>query len=496
MKKIFYSIATVLLLFPSLVSAQSNLRSGYFLDGYIYKYKMNPAMAPERGFFAFPALGNLGIGLETNLGLSTFLYPTDEGSLTTFLSPRVPADVFLNRIGDNNKLNSNIDMGLIALGFRTGKSFHTLDLSVRADVGMNIPGGLFEYIKAGGSSWDISNIGMRTASRAELAYGYSRSIGRNLRVGARAKLLLGIVRADIAMDKMRLDMNEERWLVEAHGSMHMAAPFSLMTRGESGNSESEADRNIVDWTAINTDGLAEALTSPSMGFALDLGATYDFLKYFTASFSVLDLGVMSWKNSMTAETPETAWTFEGFETLDTDQIGEQLTGMSENLMNAFNFERKESGVTRSSALAATINAGIEARMPFYERLSFGLLYTQRIEGIYSWSEGRIAASLAPVNWFSLTTNYAFSNFGHSWGGAINLHLPGLGIFVGLDSFSPLLNLTPQYIPVDALNTNLALGVNFTFGRNHGRYAKKMFEEPEMKNVKQTKKNKNGKKKMK
>ena len=75
-------------------SAQQNLRSGYFLDGYNYKYKMNPAMAPNRGFFAMPVLGNVGIGLESNLGLSDFLYPTESGRLTTFLSPRVSSEVF------------------------------------------------------------------------------------------------------------------------------------------------------------------------------------------------------------------------------------------------------------------------------------------------------------------------------------------------------------------------------------------------------------------
>ena len=120
----------------------------------------------------------------------------------------------------------------------------------------------------------------------------------------------------------------------------------------------------------------------------------------------------------------------------------------------------------------TINAGIEARMPFYERLSFGFLYTQRIEGTYSWSEGRISANLAPVNVLSLSTNYAFSHFGHSWGGAVNLHLPGFGLFAGLDSFAPLLNVTPQYLPVNPINTNLVLGLNFTFGKYQGRYPKK------------------------
>ena len=473
MKKIFYSLLAAFLMIPSIVSAQSNLRSAYFLDGYIYKYKMNPAMAPERGFVAFPALGNLGLGVESNLGLSTFLYPTGTGTLATFLSPKVSNEDFMSNIAESNKLNFNTDLGLIAFGFRTGKSYHTVDLSLKVDGALNVPGDLFRFMKLGGSmgdtSWDISNMGLRASSRLELAYGYSRSIGESLRVGARAKFLVGVLKADVALDNMRLEAGAERWAVEAHGTLNMSGPISLRTKGETGNAESAAENNLIDWYGIGFDP-AQLAGSLSYGFALDLGATYDFLDYFTASVSVLDLGVMSWKNTMLAETPETAWHFEGFESLDTDHIGEQVADMVTDLTEAINFERRESGLTKSAALAATVNAGIEARMPFYERLSFGFLYTQRIEGAYSWSEGRIAASVAPVNWFSVTTNYAFSHFGHSWGGALNLHLPGFGLFVGADSFAPLFNVTPQFIPIDELNTNLALGINFTFGRNHGRYS--------------------------
>lgn len=476
MKKKIYIIFAALMMLPTLVSAQQNLRSAYFLDGYTYKYKMNPANAPERGFFAIPVLGSVGLGIETNLGLSTFLYPTESGRLTTFLSPRVTNESFLNNIAESNKMNLNIDTEILGIGFRTGKSFHTVDLSMRIDAGMNIPGGFFRFMKVGGAngetSWDLTDIGLRSSTRLEAAYGYSRSIGENLRIGARAKLLLGVYRADIAMDKMSLEMSSNRWAVSAHGNMHLSAPVTLVTKGQSGSTSSAAaDADIIDWGATDMSNILAGLMSPSMGFAVDLGATYDFLDYFTVSLSVSDLGFMSWKNSSTAETPDTDWEFKGFSSFDTDEISEQLSTMTEEMMSAFNFSLIESEVKMTTALAATVNAGFEARMPFYERLSFGLLYTQRIEGAYSWSEGRLSANLAPVKFFSLTTNYAISNYGHSWGGAINLHLPGFGIFAGLDSFTPLLNVTPQYIPIDALNTNLVLGININFGKYNGRLNK-------------------------
>ena len=432
------------MIFPVAASAQQNLRSGYFLDGYTYKYKMNPAMAPERGFFAMPVLGNMGIGMESNLGLSDFLYPTESGKLATFLSPNVSNEEFLKHVPENHRMNMNYDLNILAFGFRTGKSYHTVDLSTRIDGSANVPGSLYSFMKVGSAlgdyNWDISNIGMKASARAQLAYGYSRSINEALTIGARVKLLMGMFNLDVTMDKMQLEMSADRWAVEAHGDM------------------------------ILSDNISEFSPS-SFGFGIDLGATYDFLDYFTASLSVLDLGSVSWNNTTIASTPDTSWSFDGFDNVQMTSMGEQISEMISDLTGAFAFEKKEVGVKKSAGLAATIHAGIEARMPFYERLSFGMLYTQKIDGVYSFSEGRLAASVAPTNWFSLTTNYAISNLGHSWGGAVNLHLPGFGIFFGLDSLVPLMNVTPQFIPVNAVNTNMAFGINFSFGKYHGRFAK-------------------------
>ena len=451
---------------PTMVSAQQNLRSGYFLDGYVYKYKMNPAMAAERGFFAMPVLSNLSVSAETTFGLGTFLYPTENG-LATFLSPNVPAETFLNNIGENNKVNVNLDMTLFATGFWKGKSFHTIDLAMRTDLAANIPGSLFEFMKLGNTNlnaWNVADVRARSAARLEFAYGYSRSfLDDALRVGARAKLLWGVYRLDAYVDKMSLEMNADKWTLESHGNLMMTAPVSFMLK----------EGNKIDFMSLDTDNLVQNLLTPNLGFAIDLGATYDFLDYFTASLSVLDLGVMNWKNTMYASTPDSAWEFGGFESINMNSIEDELYGLVDDVIELFEFEQKEIGLKESSTLAATIHAGIEARMPFYERLSFGMLYTQRLEKAYSWSEGRFAASIAPCNWFSATTNYAISNFGHSWGGALNLHTHGFGFFVGLDSFAPLFNVSPQFIPIDSINTNLSLGINFTFGEYKGRFANKI-----------------------
>lgn len=464
--------------------AQQNLRSGYFLDGYTYGYKLNPAFQGERGFLAIPVLGKVGMGVESNLGLSTFLYPASDGQLTTFLSPEVKDADFLAKIKPSNKFMLNADLPVFALGFRTGKMYHTLDVSLRADADANIPGDLLSFMKLGASdgktSWDISNIGGRLDARAELAYGISRRFGRNLSVGARFKVLMGVARAEIAMDEMNLKMAEDEWAVRARGNGMISGPITVKTYGEAGDAAS-GQANVIDWSTIEIPESVEDITAylktPSLGFAVDLGASYTFLDLITVSASVLDLGALSWKHSTSLQTPQTSWNFQGFENISMsgkdNAIADQLETMTDELMNSFNLEKTGTTDEWTSPLAWTLHAGIEAKLPFYKRLSVGALATHRFDGAYSWTEGRFSINWALLRCFAISGNYAVSSFGNSFGAAANIHLPGLTLFAGVDSLLPLRNVTPKYyIPIDSMNTNVTFGLNFAFGKYKGQFPKK------------------------
>lgn len=451
---------------------QNNLRSAYFLDGYTYNYKLNPALAPERGFVAIPVLGNLGIGAESNLALSTILYPTSDGKLMTFLDDRVSAETFGKSIRKRNNLNVNTNLSLLSFGFRTGRAYHTVDLSVKANAGVNIPGGLFSFLKtgteSGATSWDISNIGARSSAYAELAYGYSRSLGESMRVGGRLKLLMGYARADIAIDRLSLTMSESQWAVQSHGQAMVSGPFTFGTYSGTDQIDFEQISVPEDLEGF----LAPFTTDRSMGAALDLGVSIDFLEYFTVSASILDLGYIKWNNAMEAVTPESSWSYVGMGDMDINEdstIGDQFEEMGDELAGMIELNKVSEGGIKSAGLGATIHAGIEARMPFYDRLAFGLLASHRFNGAYSWTEARVSANLALLKFFSLAASYAYSDYGSSLGGVVNIHLPGLNLYAGLDSFSPMLNVTPQYIPIGKINTNLVFGLNISFGKAVGRY---------------------------
>lgn len=452
-------------------NAQENFRTGYFLDGYTYKYKMNPAFQGERNFVAMPILGNLSVGAQTPLGLSTFLHPKNDGSgqLATFMHSSVDDARFMASLRNNNIINANVNLNLMSAGFRVGKSYHTIDFGIRADVDANIPKSLFQFLKAGGSdgttNFNISNIGLSLSSRLELAYGYSREVTDWLNVGARIKLLYGVVSAEMKMDKMEINATTNAWDISSQGSFSISG-LSFNTKGESGNATSSDEQDFIDFTSLETDAIMSRIFAPKIGLAFDLGMTAEFAENFTASFSVIDLGFINWSNMLTAKTPTMNIHYTGMSNLSDSGSTEEF---GEVLLDMFNFEETSESVSKTPMLAATLHLGLEYRMPFYERLSVGLLATQKIKGAYSWTEGRLAVNVAPLNWLSFSTTYAYSNFGHSWGAAMNIHTNGFNLYLGTDSLLPVMSLTPQSIPINAINTNISLGINFPFGKYNGRF---------------------------
>ena len=97
------------------VSAQA-LHSGYFLEGYSYRHQLNPAFAGERNYISIPALGNINIGTQGNIGVGTFLFPQND-QLTTFMHSSISGEEFLSGLKDNNRINANINLTLLSAGF-------------------------------------------------------------------------------------------------------------------------------------------------------------------------------------------------------------------------------------------------------------------------------------------------------------------------------------------------------------------------------------------
>ena len=176
-------------------SAQEALRSAYFLPGYNFRHELNPALAPERGYVAIPALGGLNIGLNSNIGLSTFLYTVGGGRLTTFMSPTVGTDEFLGKLKDRNHFTQSASVNLLSFGFRGFGGYNTVGISVRESASLVIPKDMLAFMKRGmtgpSTHYNFKDLGINANVIGEIAFGHSRAITKDLRVGAKVKVLLG-----------------------------------------------------------------------------------------------------------------------------------------------------------------------------------------------------------------------------------------------------------------------------------------------------------------
>ena len=414
------------------VSAQA-LNSGYFLDGYLFKHQLNPALESDKAYFSIPVLGNINIGTRGNIGLGNFLYPTANGGLTTFMNSSISTDEFLNGLSTNNKLAMNLDMSILSAGFRAWGGFNTIDIGLRSHTSVNIPKDMLEFMKVGQSGpttvYDMGDMGMSSANYVEVALGHSRQINDKLRVGAKVKFLLGGMYADMSLKNTHVTLSENEWIVSANGEMNIAAK---------GMTVPEKDGGLVDFDNIEYD-------SPGLsgfGLGIDLGATYEVIDNLTVSAAIKDLGFIGWSNNTYAS------------------LENQLDALGDEFEDYANLHRRSTGEKLSKALAATLVVGAEYALPMYDKLSFGLLSTTRFNGPYTWSEGRLSANVSPLSWLEGGVNVAVSSFGTSAGWILNLHPKGFSIFLGMDCLVGKVN--PQFIPVNNANASFSCGFNVTF----------------------------------
>lgn len=455
MDKMKYSTLLLLMMCALGISAQT-AKSGYFLDGTFHNYQLNPAMKAERGFFSLLA-GNMSMGTKGNVGLSNFLYPYGDDKLTTFMSGEVDPDEFLWRLPDAMRLGVNLDGTLFAAGFRMFGGYTTLGMTMHTSLSMSLPKGFFEFAKKGFSenSYSFGGIGLNTMNYAAASIGHSREIFDGLRVGVNVKYLVGLAYANATIDRLNVKMGDERWLVQSHAKVNAALI-------------SEARLTVDENGLVNGAEMGPFAPSAS-GFGVDLGIVYDMKNIvpgLTLSASVVDMGRINWKYMMQASTNDTELEFDGFDEVDPNDIEgsiqEELNQLGEDASKMI--ELYSDGVSSmSTKLNTTMYLGAEYNMPFYKPLSVAVLYGRCISDnpLTRWSEFRGYVNISPLKWLEASANVGYTSYGTSLGWLFNFHPAGFTFFIGSDYM--ITKVTPQYIPVDNLNSHITLGINLALG---------------------------------
>ena len=478
------------LTFATAVQLSANAQtsnSAYFLEGAQYRHQLNPALGVHRNYVSFPALGNLTIGAHSSAGVSNFLYTLPNGDLTTFMNGVVDRNEFLGNLPDKTRLGFNLDMTILSFGFNAWKGFNTFSLGVRSNTNFVMPKELFAFMKdPAEKTYKIEDLGVSSTNYVELALGHSHKINDQWTVGAKAKFLLGLARAQVKVERMDVELAGDAWRITPHNAYFETAVGGMVvpTKGETHNYKEDDytlddDGNRTNTLKPGTDGQVslddidfntDDLGPAGWGLAFDLGATYKFNDDWTFSAALLDLGFISWKDAIKGSMNHD-FEFSGFHDVPVEEtednkhnsIENQADRLVDDLSDLAKFNRDEVGGKMKSGLAATVNLGAQYTLPVYRKVNFGFLSSTKIYGENSWTEARLSANYAPASFFEMSLNYALSNYGSTAGMFLNFCHPSLDLFLGVDF--PIGKMEPSYfVPINKFGLQLNFGMNITFGK--------------------------------
>lgn len=453
-------LSIALLLSPLALKAQMP-STGYFMESSVTRHHDNPAFLEGRPYFSF-LLGDINIGTSGNFGASTFIYDIDPAQNSgrkygTFMHPEVSQQQFFDKIGSTDKrVGVDFRYNLLTVGFRAWGGTNLVQVNVRSTTDLLLPNELLRFAKAPGlqTAYEFDNWGLRNHSFAEVALGHARKINENLTLGAKAKILFGLGYADVSVDRLNLQLTDEIWSVrgQARGTL------ALMKTPVLADAEGKFDE-LGDFKG----GLS------GMGLGFDFGASYKLpaVPGLTLSASLTDLGFISHSDAQIFETrPDAQWSFEGFQnvyagskTSESKDLGDEWERISDDFENMLSlYETSKKGKT--SSLATTFNLGGEYTLPAYDRLSFGLLFTQRMAGKFSRAQLMLASRIRPIKAIEVGLNTSFATTGTTFGGMLTLNAPFCQFYVAADRFVG--KLSKEGIPVNSGNGHINFGLVFPF----------------------------------
>ena len=452
------SLVAVSMLLLTVVSYAQTSNSAYFLEGFNQRFQLNPALTPGRNVYvAIPGLSNIMVDAQGNVGIGNFLFDSKskEGMLTTFMSPDVDAKDFLDALPDAAQFNIGLNMDLFAVGIGTKSSFTTFNVKLRNNEQVSLPKELFGFMKSSLAQGDylIENINVNSISYLEWSLTHSHKIGENLTIGAGLKFIEGIAYADMTIDEIDARLSDDSWKVKSNGTLRASIPGAKF--------KYDAENKSLDDVTFEDN----VVVPSSFGFAMDLGAEYDFedlVKGLKVSASITDLGFVNWTNMNTFATDNKEYvTFDGFDDYDVDaENDDAMDKLEDDFEDMVRLYQTADNGKESIGLDATFRLGASYDMPMVDWLSFGQLFTVR-SGLYPYFESRTSVCLSPCGWFNATGNLGFTSYGTTMGLVLNLHPAGFNFFVAVDRLKADFN--PQYVPMYDFGVNFSLGLSLAFG---------------------------------
>lgn len=427
----------------------------------------NPALAPKSsGYIIAPGISGISLGFENTGFCFDDAFQKDKNDTLYFNLNKLS-----EKISNYNLTTANIDIPIFGVGFTVKNNFFTISATnkTRADIVvpasiLDIRYGNYNYKTEKPVNHSLSDLYTRAFNYFEYAVGFSRAITDRIRLGVKAKLLMG----NFALYSNKLDVkietiqDDHKFIMDVYtnGEIYTSAPLNVTHDEEGYVDEVEWDSDIM------------SISSPkNTGVAFDLGVTYNLTDKVTIGASVLDLGFISWKETPNTFVSNNNFTFSGVningsvkddpETKVTDTYWDQL---KDSLTRFADLRHK----TKTFKTPLSANALIHLTYKPFNWLQAGGVVSGVIVDKRLYARVSCNLTLRAKNWLAYIASLSIDpGYATSIGHGLALTAPGFQFFVIAERL-PLSTLTSR-------SAQLRFGFNFPIGRDKTKFNTDMNE---------------------
>ncbi|MDR1757004.1 MAG: DUF5723 family protein [Culturomica sp.] len=302
MKIKFYASALLaFLLLTGIANGQDGNNVSYHLSNLPQRVRLNPAYQPEYGVWVgLPVLSGVSVNyLNSSFAVKDLIRKKNNGTDSLVFD----FDRMYQKLRKHNFIGLTNENSLLTVGVRLKNNWYlTVDATQKNEMLFGIDKGFFTFLKNGnapyiGQNFSLGGIGLTARAYEEFAVGLSKKVNEKWTFGARAKFLLGVANAQLTKSEVNIDGSGsvqsgpgQTLRLHSKQEIRLTAPVTLSYTLQEGG--------YLDWDNIDTDtddfSSSMVLNSDNPGFALDLGAEYQFNERLKLHASLTDLGFIRW----------------------------------------------------------------------------------------------------------------------------------------------------------------------------------------------------------
>ena len=381
-------------------------------------------------------------------------------------SLQISPSLLLTDMKNLNYVNFEMSNEIFGLGFKVKENFISLNITNRFQTRLNYPKDLLELSLDGngnkllGERASLDGIGLNLSSYIEYGIGFNRNINEKLTIGGRVKLISGVANINTIDTKLGLTTD--------------ASTFALTIDGSSEINTS----NISPFTdsTIEYNPFPSLFNFSNIGFGIDLGANYEYNDNLSFSASILDLGLIKWKDNVTNYVSnDVNYTFEG---IDLNQALDSVNNIGSDLSDTLQeiFRQDENNNSYNTALRTKFYLG--GRYKFNDVFSSSVLVYNEIIGQKYNVGTSISGNIQLKRWLGFSLNY--STYGKSFN---NLGL-GINLVAGPVQFYGMTdNVMAVISPTSSKHAHVSFGMNIVIGPKKDKEGKEKSSNPKPKKSK-------------